>query len=73
MIELRFGNSNMKKSYLAEAKLRKEKLVDCLEICVNLQKICTGARNNLIQQNSIRSCIDACGESNECPRVYKAN
>ncbi|CAC5397283.1 unnamed protein product [Mytilus coruscus] len=68
-MELRFGHSNMKESYLAEAKLRRRKpgesFRDLGQSIEDLYRRAYTSHPELVQENSIRSFLDACGESEE--------
>jgi len=68
-MELRFGHSNMKESYLAEAKLRKrmpgESFRDLGQAIEDLYRRAYPVSPEVVQENSIRTFLDACGESEE--------
>ena len=68
-MELRFGHSNMKESYLAEAKLRRRKqgesFRDLGQAIEDLYRRAYPSNPEIVQENSIRTFLDACGESEE--------
>ncbi|VDI65793.1 Hypothetical predicted protein [Mytilus galloprovincialis] len=68
-MELRFGHSNMKESYLVEAKLRKRKsgetFRDLGQSIEDLYRRAYPASPDTVQENSIKTFLDACGESEE--------
>ncbi|CAG2188591.1 unnamed protein product [Mytilus edulis] len=67
-MELRFGHSNMEEGYLAEAKLRRkpgESFRDLGQSIEDLYRRAYPSDPELVQENSIKSFLDACGESEE--------
>ncbi|CAG2235835.1 unnamed protein product [Mytilus edulis] len=68
-MKLRFGHSNMEEIYLAEAKLRRRKpgesFRDLGQSVEDLYRRSYPSQPELVQENSIRSFLDACGESEE--------
>ena len=68
-MELRFGHSNMKEAYLVEAKLRKRKpgesFRDLGQSIEDLYRRAYPNSSDTVQENSIKTFLDACGESEE--------
>ncbi|VDI28635.1 Hypothetical predicted protein [Mytilus galloprovincialis] len=68
-MELRFGHSNMKESYLVEAKLRKRKsgetFRDLGQSIEDLYRQAYPASPDTVQENSMKTFLDGCGESEE--------
>ncbi|CAC5364625.1 unnamed protein product [Mytilus coruscus] len=68
-MKLRFGHFNMKESYLVEAKLRKRKsgetFRDLGQSIEDLYRRAYPASLDTVQENSIKTFLDACGESEE--------
>ncbi|CAC5363769.1 unnamed protein product [Mytilus coruscus] len=68
-MELHFGHSNIKESYLVEAKLRKRKsgetFKDLGQSIEDLYRRPYPASPDTVQENSIKTFLDACGESDE--------
>ncbi|CAC5364643.1 unnamed protein product [Mytilus coruscus] len=68
-MELCFGHSNMKESYLVEAKLRKRKpgetFRDLGQSIEDLYRRAYPASPDTVQENSIKTFLDAYGESEE--------
>jgi len=68
-MEFRFGHSNMKEAYLVEAKLRKRKpgesFRDLGQAIEDLYRRAYPTSPDTVQENSIKTFLDACGESEE--------
>lgn len=74
-MELRFGHTSMKESYLAEARLRRrqpgESFRDLGQAIEDLYRRAYPSNPEIVQENSIRTFLDACGESEEFRMVIR--